>query len=134
MHLLSRGDGARIVGEAAARRHASTAVSSLVCQTLAFRAPPGARHDHWISPLLSMRRPHYAGKARLMLTTKRSFISSRFPLKILTRLSCTVALNSVVLIKGDIALFPPKWQRLRSPPRATPCSRHSDGTSCGKHL
>jgi hypothetical protein len=59
-------------GEAAARRHASTAVSSLACQILAFRAPPGAKHDRWISPFLSIGRPHYAGKARLMLTTKRN--------------------------------------------------------------
>jgi hypothetical protein len=65
-------DEARIAGAATARRHASTSVSSLVCQTLAFRAPRGAKHDHWISPFLSVRRPHYARKGRLMLTTKRN--------------------------------------------------------------
>ena len=53
-------------GESAAGRHASTAVSSLVCQISAFRAPPGAKHDHGITPFSSMGRPHYAGKARLM--------------------------------------------------------------------
>src|ERR1700732_404581 len=55
MHLLN----------VAARRRASTAVSSLVCQISAFHAPPGAKHDHGISPFLSMERPHYVEKARL---------------------------------------------------------------------
>ena len=59
-------DGARIAGEAAARRRASTAVSSLAYQISAFHAPPGAKHDHGISPFLSMGRPHYVEKARLM--------------------------------------------------------------------
>jgi hypothetical protein len=69
MHAAGR-DGARIAGEAAARRHASTAVSSLGCQISAFRTPLGAKHDHGISPLLPMGRPHYAGNARLMLASK----------------------------------------------------------------
>src|ERR1700736_3081052 len=41
------------------------AVSSLECQSSAFHAPPGAKHDNGISPFLS-KRPYYVEKARLM--------------------------------------------------------------------
>ncbi len=62
---------ARIAEEAAARRHAGAVVSSLMCQIRALHAPPRTKYDLGIFPFLSLGRPDYAGKARLMVALKR---------------------------------------------------------------
>jgi hypothetical protein len=104
----------RITEEAAARRHAGTAVSSLVCQVPAFRAPPGTKHDLGIFPFLSLGRPPYAGKARLMLPPKRNsgdevLMHDRNPFRrsCLTLLLCLTAQHPAAAV--DYAKWPP-WQ------------------------
>ena len=66
MHLLNVARWSENCRRGRGEAPRESAVSSLACQISAFQAPPGAKHDHGISPFLSMGRPHYVEKARLM--------------------------------------------------------------------